>query len=57
MLQKIGNSFGCWFIAFDFGRYKGETFQYDLENKPDYLQWLKSKNYSKEPLRTFLQQV
>ena len=42
---------------FDFGRYKGETFQYVLENKPDYLQWLKSKNYSKEPLRTFLQQV
>ena len=43
--------------VFNFGRYKGQTFEDVLKNHPDYLQWLKDNNYSKEPLKTFLKEV
>ena len=34
-----------------------KTFKEVLETAPDYLQYLKRENYSKEPLKTFLQQI
>jgi hypothetical protein len=42
---------------FNFGMHKGKTFKEVLETAPDYLQYLKRENYSKEPLKTFLQQL
>lgn len=43
--------------VFNFGMHKGKTFKEVLETAPDYLQYLKRENYSKEPLKTFLQQI
>ena len=42
---------------FNFGKHNGEKFNDVLQNDPSYLSYLKSANYSKEPLRTFLTQI
>ena len=43
--------------VFNFGMHKGKTFKEVLETAPDYLQYLKRENYSKEPLKTFLKEI
>lgn len=42
---------------FDFGKHKGNSFKTVLERDPSYLAYLKSANFNKEPLRTFLTQI
>lgn len=39
---------------FDFGKYKGSTVKYVLDNHPDYLAWMNDNGGIKEPIRTIL---
>lgn len=43
--------------VFNFGKHNGKSFKTVMEEDPSYLTYLKSANYSKEPLRTFLSQI
>lgn len=43
--------------VFNFGKHNGESFKTVLEQDPSYLTYLKTSNYNKEPLRTFLEQI
>ena len=42
---------------FNFGKHNGKSFKTVLEQDPSYLTYLKTSNYNKEPLRTFLEQI
>ena len=43
--------------VFDFGKHQGKKLTDVIQTDPSYIDWLRLKNYSKEPLRTFLQQI
>ena len=43
--------------VFNFGKHNGKSFKTVLEQDPSYLTYLKTSNYNKEPLRTFLEQI